>query len=143
MKKYLIILLLTGLGFPLFSWSQGISQTVLVTNLARKKGNIYIGWYDNEKNYLHPDAAVIRKIVPVNGQEEVSVTFPNVKPGTYAITVFLDENENAELDTNFLGIPKEGYGFSNNVLPATRSASFKEASFSVNALSETIQIKIK
>lgn len=143
MRKYLAILLLAGFLTPLFTVAQGSSQTVVVTNLAKKKGNIYIGWYDNEKSYLHPEAAVIKKVVPVNGIEEVTISFPNVKPGTYAISVFLDENENAELDTNFLGIPKEDYGFSNNVLPATRSATFREASFTVNSQPETIQIRLK
>jgi uncharacterized protein (DUF2141 family) len=143
MRKILAILLLTIFIHPEVSLAQGSNQTVVITNLARKKGSVYIGWYDSEKNYLHPEAAIIKKTVPVTGLDEISVSFPNVKPGIYAITVFLDENENAELDTNFLGIPKEGYGFSNNILPATRSATFKEASFSVNGQSETIQIKIK
>ena len=52
-----------------------------------------------------------------------------IPPGTYAIGVYIDENENEKLDTNFLGIPKEQYGFSNNAkafgIPKFESASFQ------------------
>lgn len=43
-----------------------------------------------------------------------TVTFKAVHDGTYAISSFNDENGNGKLDTNFLGIPKEGTGASNN-----------------------------
>ncbi len=53
----------------------------------------------------------------------------DIPPGTYAIKLHIDENENGELDTNFLGIPKEQYGFSNNAkafgIPKFESASFQ------------------
>ena len=41
------------------------------------------------------------------------LVFANVPPGDYALTLFHDENANNRLDT-FLGIPKEGFGFSRN-----------------------------
>jgi len=41
--------------------------------------------------------------------------FKNIPYGEYAIKAFHDENANGELDTNFIGIPREAYGFSNNV----------------------------
>ena len=51
-----------------------------------------------------------------------------IPPGTYAIGLYIDENENEKLDTNFLGIPKEQYGFSNNAkafgIPKFEAASF-------------------
>ena len=60
------------------------------------------------------------------GQYQRSFDIP---PGTYAIKLHIDENENGELDTNFLGIPKEQYGFSNNAkafgIPKFESASFQ------------------
>ena len=40
----------------------------------------------------------------------------DIPPGTYAVKLHIDENENGKLDTNFIGIPKEQYGISNNVL---------------------------
>ena len=52
----------------------------------------------------------------------------DIPPGTYAIKLHIDENENGELDTNFLGIPKEQYGISNNIL----LLNFKRASFVID-----------
>ena len=52
----------------------------------------------------------------------------DIPPGTYAVTIHIDENENGELDTNFLGIPKEQYGISNNI----QFLNFKRASFVID-----------
>ena len=52
----------------------------------------------------------------------------DIPPGTYAVKLHIDENENEKLDTNFLGIPKEQYGISNNIL----FLNFKRASFVID-----------
>lgn len=55
--------------------------------------------------------------------------FEDIPPGTYAMVVVHDENMNGKLDTNWVGLPTEGYGFSNDA-PATFGApSFEAASF--------------
>jgi uncharacterized protein (DUF2141 family) len=143
MSWYFRLLLIILINSPAPATAQAGDQTVIVSNLDKKKGNVYIGWYNNEKTYMDANYAVFKKIVAVKDKDEVSVIFPNVDPGVYAIVVFLDENENGELDKNFLGIPKEDYGFSNNIIPATRSATFKEASFTLNGKPGTIFIKVK
>ena len=68
------------------------------------------------------------------GQYQRSFDIP---PGTYAIKLHIDENENGELDTNFLGIPKEQYGLSNNTL----FLNFDAASFSLNTYKK-VQIRL-
>src|SRR5512146_1075844 len=55
--------------------------------------------------------------------------FEDIPPGTYAIAVIHDENMNGRLDTNPLGIPKEGYGSSNDVKAFLGAPSFSAASF--------------
>jgi uncharacterized protein (DUF2141 family) len=47
------------------------------------------------------------------------------------------------MDTNFLGIPKEKYGFSNNKYPLARAASFKEAAVTIGDKDGTINIRLK
>jgi uncharacterized protein (DUF2141 family) len=140
----LFILLLGCLGLlPSFSEGQSVTQSVVIKNLDNKKGRVYIGWYTSEKDFTDGNNATFKKIVPVQDKQEIAVNFDQVNPGVYAIAVFFDENGNGELDKNFLGIPKEVYGFSNNIIPLTRSATFKEASFIVGASAETIVIKVK
>jgi uncharacterized protein (DUF2141 family) len=60
------------------------------------------------------------KAAPVHGEgappqgEDASFIFKNLKPGSYAVMITHDENGNGKLDTNVVGMPLEGYGFSNN-----------------------------
>lgn len=61
-----------------------------------------------------------------------------IPPGTYAVKIHIDENENGELDTNFLGIPKEQYGISNNTL----FLNFDAASFIIDTYKK-VQIDLK
>lgn len=55
--------------------------------------------------------------------------FEDIPPGTYALAVVHDENMNGKLDTNLLGIPKEGYGFSNDAKALLGAPTFSAASF--------------
>jgi uncharacterized protein (DUF2141 family) len=60
-----------------------------------------------------------------------SVEFPDLPPGRYAVIVFHDENDNGLLDKNGLGIPIEGYGFSNNATGFFSAPSFDDAAITV------------
>jgi len=55
--------------------------------------------------------------------------FEDIPPGTYAMAVVHDENMNGKLDTNWIGIPTEGYGFSNDAKASLGAPSFSAASF--------------
>ena len=52
-----------------------------------------------------------------------------IPAGTYAISLFIDSNENEEFDTNFLGLPTEQYGFSNNAMGKLSAPTFAQAQF--------------
>lgn len=125
------------------SYSQGFKQTLVISNLHNKTGTLYIGWYKKAEDFRKADHSVLQQKAETGGKESVAVVFENVSPGTYAIAVFLDENANGKIDTNFLGIPKEKYGFSNNVFPMMRAASFKESAFSVGGKDQIITIRLK
>jgi uncharacterized protein (DUF2141 family) len=62
-----------------------------------------------------------------------------LKKGVYAISLFVDSNENKIIDKNFIGIPIEQYGFSNDASGFLSSPSFKDASFN---LIKDLNIKI-
>lgn len=57
------------------------------------------------------------------------MTFENIPFGEYAIKVHHDEDGNNEMDTNFLGIPSEDYGFSNNASGTFGPADWEDAKF--------------
>ena len=134
------------LSFCLFqnkSFSQESRQVVKITNLKKVKGSLYIGWYNDATTFPKNSKTLYRDKIEVNNQTEINVLFKNIPKGKYAIAVFLDENDNYKLDKNFLGIPKEKYGFSNNVLPAFRSATFEEAAFELKEQDAELIIKLK
>jgi len=55
--------------------------------------------------------------------------FPAIAPGRYAVSVFHDENSNGKMDTNFMGIPREGVGASNNAIGHFGPPKFDAAAF--------------
>ncbi len=71
------------------------------------------------------------------------VPFPQLVPGTYAVKVFHDENNNNELDVNWMGIPKEPYGFSNDAMGTFGPPSFQQAAFEVKPGTNTTRLRMK
>ena len=116
--------------------------TVTIDGLKNRKGTLYVGWYNNASDFLKIDKAVYYQKATVANTSKKNFVFNNIPRGNYAISLFLDEDGNGKLSTNFLGIPIEKYAFSNNVKPAFRAASFEEAKFKMEADKEiTIHIK--
>ncbi|MDI9257912.1 DUF2141 domain-containing protein [Flavobacterium sedimenticola] len=136
-KKILLTLIFSFFKSTLF-FGQEAKQIVKIDNLENKKGILYIGWYNQSSSFRINDKAIYKQKVSVNNQKELSVIFNDIPKGKYAVAVFLDENNNYKLDKNFLGIPKEKYGFSNNVLPSLRPATFDESAFELNGKETTI-----
>lgn len=69
--------------------------------------------------------------------------FEDIPPGTYALVVIHDENMNGKLDRNVLGIPTEGYGFSNDPKSVFHAPSFSAASFSYNGEDLELTVRLR
>ena len=69
------------------------------------------------------------------------ININDLPKGEYAITMYHDENSDNECNRNFMGIPKEAYGFSNNIKPKFGPPKFKDCKFTLSD-SETLQIKM-
>ena len=65
--------------------------------------------------------------IPLAGKKEVSVPFADLAPGKYAIAVMHDQDSNHKMTFNFLGMPKKGFGFSNNPRVYFSAPSFTKA----------------
>jgi uncharacterized protein (DUF2141 family) len=70
------------------------------------------------------------------------IVFTDLPTGVYAVSVFHDENMNQKLDKNFMGVPKEGYGASNNPKKKMGPPSFEETKFQVSGPEQSIEIKL-
>jgi uncharacterized protein (DUF2141 family) len=71
------------------------------------------------------------------------VTIPDLKPGTYAIKCYLDDNANEKLDTGWMGIPSEPYGFSNNASRLAGPPTFEMAKFTISEGTNIHRIRLK
>ena len=105
-----------------------------INNIA-KPGILHLGVYDSKKVFESDRgdkpgpqpgivAGIVKKVSKGVFKEEIKVP-----SGTYAIGLYIDANENEKMDTNFLGIPKEQFGFSNDAKGSFGPPSFESASF--------------
>ena len=101
-----------------------------ITGFSHPLGDVQIGLYNQAKGFLHTDRTykkIIRK-----AKKSLYCRFKNIPKGTYAIAIFHDANSNGKLDTNFIGIPEEQTGTSNNVAVHFGPPSFDKAKFTHN-----------
>lgn len=89
---------------------------------------------DASASEISDDVALVEAVL--------AVTFPDIAPGTYAVSVVHDENADGELNTGNFGIPLEGFGFSQNPEIRTRAPEFSEAAIVVVGSETTTQIEL-
>ncbi len=112
---------------------------VKVTGLRSSRGYVHIALYNIPKNYPKGDA-MMTKIVPASRPGGVSATFSGLAPGTYAFAIYHDENGDNDFNRGFLGIPIEGYAFSNHATVFLGPPSFKEAAVKLTGPKDKIDI---
>lgn len=116
---------------------------VTVTNLRNHDGVVLACMTTDEDRFprCRNDASSHRASVPANGQ--VVLRFDNVLPGTYAIALLHDENENGKSDRALSMIPKEGFGFSRDAPVRMGPPDFEDAAFEVGAapVNQTIRMR--
>ena len=86
------------------------------------------------------DSRAITRTVPA--RNAASISFDGLPPGEYALALFHDENGNKKLDT-FLGIPREGYGFSRNPAVHFGPPRFQQARFEVSGGIARLSIRMQ
>jgi uncharacterized protein (DUF2141 family) len=139
-KAFAVAIALVGGSVPLcgrvlaFQQSpirQQASVNVEITDIRSTRGQVVIQLWDTAEGFpKNPDIRLHPLQIPatqsINGHLQATLT---VSPGIHAITVWHDENGNGKFDTNLVGIPKEGYGASNNPVTHFHAPSFDQAKF--------------
>lgn len=135
MKKIFFILCLLSFN------AIAADLTVNITGITSKKGFIRLAMYDNATDFPGNYVNAIDSENILAQSSTATAIFKDLKPGTYAISVFHDVNNDEDLNTNFMGIPKEPFGFSNNprILGPPK---FRKCKFTVNS-DKTVTIKLK
>ncbi|TCD47440.1 DUF2141 domain-containing protein [Chlorobium sp. N1] len=105
------------------------SVRVRISALSSTDGILGAALYSSKKGFPDkPDRAYMSKAMKLEDGTPVFV-FQNVPFGTYAVSILHDENGNGKMDKTFIGIPKEGFGVSNNPKIGYGPPSFKDARF--------------
>lgn len=107
MKKLRFVILLFLFFKPFISYGQ-YTLTIEISGLRNNDGNVLYELFDAKQKSL--------KVGTVNiSNKKTVVVFENLKPAKYGFNYIHDENKNRKLDTKMVVIPKEGFGYSNNV----------------------------
>jgi uncharacterized protein (DUF2141 family) len=127
----------TGAALAAADTSLGVS----VTGLRNKKGNVLVCLTANSKAFPDCSKDPNAQKRTVKATAAGSISFGEVAPGTYALSLIHDENANGKLDTS-LAIPNEGFGFSRNPKITFGPPKFKSAAFTLNgAGSQSVKMK--
>ena len=122
-------------------FAQQNTLTVNITGINSIKGNVYVYLYTSEEGFpiKISKANSFKKAKVISNS--VTVYLKNLKPGTYAVSVYQDIDTNGKINQNFLGIPKEPVGVSNNAEGFMGPPKYEDAKFYLDT-SKSIEIKL-
>lgn len=123
--------------------AQGSTENTLNLNFEiteESEGQIFFALYNSEDNHMADEPFRSAEVDVINSKAEVVVE--NLKSGEYSFSYFHDVNSNGELDTNFVGVPKEPYGFSNGEKGRLGPPDFEDCKININE-DTTINLTIK
>ncbi|MEN9418474.1 MAG: hypothetical protein RI988_2094 [Pseudomonadota bacterium] len=137
--------LLVAAAHALPSLAAGPTATVRVEaqGFRNASGGVGCVLFNQAEGFPDLEEKAFRTVRVAVDQGRAVCEFTQVPEGTYAVAVVHDENRNRKLDKNFLGIPQEGWGVSNNVRPSMSAPKFEEAAFALQpGASKVLTIKI-
>lgn len=139
-----LLWVLLGGMISLFPTNHQTSELeVLITGLKNQDGKLRVCLFNQANGFpSEAEKALECKACGIES-DSVSVLFSNLSFGTYALAVLHDENDNAKMDANFFGMPREGYGCSNNHFGGLRPPRFEKAAFPVNATKVRQSVNLK
>ena len=106
---------------------EAAALSLVIDGLTSETGRVWVGVYDSADAW-EAQAEVRSQWVEISDGRAV-LELEGVPTGQIGVQVFHDANGNQDFDTNFAGIPRERYGFSNNPRPRFRGANWEEAVF--------------
>jgi uncharacterized protein (DUF2141 family) len=130
-KVFLVftVVLLTGSGLPQTQTSQPNTIRVEIDGLRNNSGRVSCALYSSADGFPKKNEKAVAQLNSVISDRKAVCEFTGILPATYAVSVFHDENSNGKLDTNFMGIPREGVGASNGARGHMGPPKFEDAAF--------------
>lgn len=116
------------------------SGTVVVTIMGVRNavGRVRVALFNRAAGFPEDGSAACRAVVARISDGQAEVRFEDLPLADYAVSMYHDENDDGELNRRLFGIPREGYGVSNNVVHAMRAPTFEEARFRLDSTTRAI-----
>ncbi len=140
-RGFAVFAVLSALGCALPSMATAAELRVDVTGLRSGGGEVHLAVFATPETFPRDEATLAEAIVRAKAAG-VHWVFSGLKPGTYALAVYHDENENREFDRGFLGIPLEGFGFSNDAQVFFGPPDFADVAVTVPGKGARITIRM-
>lgn len=116
---------------PTFAQSPCPGIHVKILNIRNSTGTVACALFESPEGFPIEFLRSATNVMIIKiRKSQARCDFEDIPPGTYAMAVIHDENMDGKLDTNWLGIPTEGYGFSNDARGPLGAPPFSAASFS-------------
>ncbi|MDD2549984.1 MAG: DUF2141 domain-containing protein [Bacteroidales bacterium] len=113
--------------------------TIRIENIETLEGDIRIGVFNTSDKFLTQGSTFKNYKIAVKNAVE-TIIIDDLPKGEYAFLLYHDKNADGKMNRNFLGIPKEPFGFSNNVKPQFAKPTFEECMF---FLKEDLVLQVK
>ncbi len=135
-----LVMIIFSLGYT--QTEDRCKLTIIISGLENDDGDVRLALLNSQESYQGKKPAIAGLVSSI---ENKIATFEIEKLvyGEYAIKVFHDEDQDGELDKNFLGMPTESYGFSNNARGSFGPPDFEEAKFVIIQKEMEIAIVVK
>jgi uncharacterized protein (DUF2141 family) len=106
--------------------------TVKVTGIKKNKGEVVCALFKTSDGFPMELTKPQTIWMPADTEEAIC-KFTEITAGDYAVAAANDENRNKKIDTNFVGMPTEAWGVSNNIRALMRAPRWEEAQFTISA----------
>jgi uncharacterized protein (DUF2141 family) len=133
------ILYYSALSFP----GENYSLIIDIDGFESDNGKALIAVFNNMDGYPTKPEKAYKKLVAEIRNGNVRLVINGMPAGTYAVSVLHDENDNGKMDTNFLGIPSEKFGASNDAKGFMGPPSFEDSKFELNTNNKKIKINMQ
>ena len=116
--------------------------TLVINELRNQKGEVCVALFESSAGFPKDDEQAVCNQCFKISKLPMTVDF-EVPYGSYAVSLLHDENKDGELNTNIVGIPKEGIGFSNDPRIMKGTPSFEKTRFDFNEDNRLVEIAVK
>lgn len=132
-----------GLAMLLMAHTTDNTIMLEVHGMRNSKGHVLVSVFDDAAGFPDDAARATKKLQLDIRNGKALFSLSGLPDGEYAVAVLHDENDDGKLNTNWIGLPKEGFGFSNNVMGMFGPPSFHKAKVKVSGGRVDVKLRMK